>query len=196
LEVLSRNLLGGTEKNHGKQSEETVFGPRYDLRPTEYKKEIQSNPQQHSVILKRFRFVSDFSSVFGHIVYLTGSQMYMTRLHIKRSRNQGSISYKIKSFTFFTASRLALEPILPPIQCASELLFPRVKQPGRETDHSFPSSAEVKNIWTYTFTPYTSLWLKHRNKFSTYRYLQKIPIPVSLLVSERICVNFTIYNFT
>jgi hypothetical protein len=30
-----------------------------------------------------------------------------------------------------------------------------VKRPGRETDHSPPSSAEVKNEWSYTFTlPY------------------------------------------
>jgi hypothetical protein len=97
----------------------------------------------------------------------------VTRLQITRSRNQGSSSSKIKSFTFFTASRLALEPILPPIQCAPGPLFPMVKQPGRETDHSSPSSAEIKNVWTYTSTPYTSLWLKHRDTFSAYRYLQK-----------------------
>jgi hypothetical protein len=28
-----------------------------------------------------------------------------------------------------------------------------VKRPGRETDHSSPSSAEVKNAWRYTSTP-------------------------------------------
>jgi hypothetical protein len=31
--------------------------------------------------------------------------------------------------------------------------FPRVKRPGREADHSHPSSAEVKNAWSYTPTP-------------------------------------------
>jgi hypothetical protein len=30
--------------------------------------------------------------------------------------------------------------------------FPGVKRPGRETDHSSPSSAEVKNAWGYTST--------------------------------------------
>jgi hypothetical protein len=30
---------------------------------------------------------------------------------------------------------------------------PGVKQPGREADHSPPSSAEVKNTWIYTTTP-------------------------------------------
>jgi hypothetical protein len=29
----------------------------------------------------------------------------------------------------------------------------RVKLPGREADHSPPSSAKVKNTWSYTFTP-------------------------------------------
>jgi hypothetical protein len=28
-----------------------------------------------------------------------------------------------------------------------------VKRPGREADHSPPSNPEVKNAWTYTFTP-------------------------------------------
>ncbi|PNF43534.1 hypothetical protein B7P43_G03911, partial [Cryptotermes secundus] len=31
--------------------------------------------------------------------------------------------------------------------------FPGVNRPGRETHHSPPASAEVKNIWIYTFTP-------------------------------------------
>jgi hypothetical protein len=33
-------------------------------------------------------------------------------------------------------------------------LFPRgVKRPGREADHSTPTSAEVKKMWIYTVTP-------------------------------------------
>jgi hypothetical protein len=31
--------------------------------------------------------------------------------------------------------------------------FPGVKRPEREADHSPPSSVEVKNEWSYTFTP-------------------------------------------
>jgi hypothetical protein len=31
--------------------------------------------------------------------------------------------------------------------------FPGVKRPGREADHSPPTSAEVKNTWLYTSTP-------------------------------------------
>jgi hypothetical protein len=31
--------------------------------------------------------------------------------------------------------------------------FPGVKRQGREADHSPPTSAEVKKMWIYTFTP-------------------------------------------
>jgi hypothetical protein len=50
-----------------------------------------------------------------------------------------------------------------------------VKRPGREADHSLPSSAEVKkNAWNYTSTPPISLHIvvlglkKHREKFTFY----------------------------
>jgi hypothetical protein len=48
--------------------------------------------------------------------------------------------------------------------------FPRGKRPGREAEHSPPSSAEVKNAWSYTSTPqYVFMaWclLKHRDNFT------------------------------
>jgi hypothetical protein len=41
------------------------------------------------------------------------------------------------------------------IQQIQEDFTPEVKRPGREADHSPPSSAEVKNAWSYTSTsPY------------------------------------------
>jgi hypothetical protein len=50
--------------------------------------------------------------------------------------------------------------------------FPGVKRPEREADQSLPSSAEVKNAWSYTSTPqyaFTVLCLiKHRDKFTFY----------------------------
>jgi hypothetical protein len=51
----------------------------------------------------------------------------------------------IRSRIFSTSSRPALGPIQPPIQGVSEALSVGVKRPGREADHSFPTSAEVKN---------------------------------------------------
>jgi hypothetical protein len=56
-------------------------------------------------------------------------------------------------FLFTTAYRPALEPTQPPIQCVPGNFTPWVKRPGREADHLSPSSAKVKNEWSYTSTP-------------------------------------------
>jgi hypothetical protein len=56
-------------------------------------------------------------------------------------------------FLFSSASRPALESTQPPIQWVPGALSPRVKRAGRESDHSPPSIAEVKNAWSYTSTP-------------------------------------------
>jgi hypothetical protein len=53
-------------------------------------------------------------------------------------------------FLFTTVSRTALGYTQPHIQGALSL---GVKRPGSETDHSPPSSAEIKNTWSYTSTP-------------------------------------------
>jgi hypothetical protein len=55
-------------------------------------------------------------------------------------------------FLFTTASRPVLGPTQPPIQLVRGALSLGVKRPGREADHSSPSSAEVKNAWSYTST--------------------------------------------
>jgi hypothetical protein len=72
-------------------------------------------------------------------------------------------------FLFATASRPALGPIEPPIQWIPRVLSPGVKRPGREADHSPPSSAEVKKTWRYTSTPQYAFmaWclVKHRDNF-------------------------------
>jgi hypothetical protein len=78
-------------------------------------------------------------------------------------------------FLFTTASRTALGPTQPPIQSVPWVFSVRVKRPGREADHSPPSSAEVKNAWSYTSTPqYVFVaWclVKHRDNFTFYLYL-------------------------
>jgi hypothetical protein len=58
-----------------------------------------------------------------------------------------------KIFLLSTSSRPVLGPIQPPIQLVSGTLSPGVKRPGRETDHSSPTIAEVKNVYTST-SPY------------------------------------------
>jgi hypothetical protein len=50
-------------------------------------------------------------------------------------------------FLLATASRPALGLTQPSVK-----LVPGVERPRREADHSRPSSAEVKNAWSYAYT--------------------------------------------
>jgi hypothetical protein len=62
-------------------------------------------------------------------------------------------------FLFTTASRPALGPTQPPIQWVPGALSLGVKRPGREADHSPPSSAEVKEwVELYLHSPNTPSW--------------------------------------
>jgi hypothetical protein len=54
---------------------------------------------------------------------------------------------------FTSRFRPSLEPTQPPNQWVTGALSLGVKQRGREADHSPPSSAEVRNAWSYTSTP-------------------------------------------
>jgi len=69
-----------------------------------------------------------------------------------------------------SGSRLALEPTHPPIQWIPGAISLGIKRPGREADHSPTSSAEDKNAWSYTSTPYYvfTAWclVKHRDNFT------------------------------
>jgi hypothetical protein len=52
------------------------------------------------------------------------------------------------TFPLASVSRPALGSTQPPVQCVSGGLFPGGKaRPGRDTDHSPPSNAEVVNEW-------------------------------------------------
>jgi hypothetical protein len=79
-------------------------------------------------------------------------------------------------FLFDAGSRPTLRPTQPPIQWVPMALFLVVKRPGREADTSPPSSAEVKNAWSYTSTPLyvfvTWCLVKHRGNF-TFTFLCK-----------------------
>jgi hypothetical protein len=59
------------------------------------------------------------------------------------------------NFRYSTSSRPALGSTQSPIHWVMGTLSPGVKRPGRETDHSRPTSAQVKKTWIYTSTnPY------------------------------------------
>jgi hypothetical protein len=63
-------------------------------------------------------------------------------------------------------SRPVLGSTQPPIEWVPEILCLGVKWLGLESDSSLPSSAEVKNVWSYTDTPHLRLQLKHRDNFT------------------------------
>jgi hypothetical protein len=55
-------------------------------------------------------------------------------------------------FLFVTASSPAARPNRLQCSWVQGALSPGVKRPGCQADHSPPSSAEVKNAWSYTYT--------------------------------------------
>jgi hypothetical protein len=59
----------------------------------------------------------------------------------------------LEIFLFTTVSRTALGPTQPPIQWVPGALSLGIKQPERQADHLPPSTAEVKNAWSYTSIP-------------------------------------------
>jgi hypothetical protein len=78
----------------------------------------------------------------------------------------------------------ALGPIQPPIQWVSGAVSMGVKRPGREAEHLPPSSAEVKNAWSYTSTQqYTFIaWCLVKNKHKATLltlWCFVLPVPIS-----------------
>jgi hypothetical protein len=61
-------------------------------------------------------------------------------------------------FLYSTVSRPALEPTQPPVQWVLQALVPKIKQPGREADHSPPPAAEIKNSGAIPPLPHISSW--------------------------------------
>jgi hypothetical protein len=70
-------------------------------------------------------------------VVLYGCQTWSLTLGFDSRRRLGI-------FLFTTASRTALGPTQPSIQCVEGPLSLGIKRPGRESDRSPPSSAEIK----------------------------------------------------
>jgi hypothetical protein len=61
---------------------------------------------------------------------------------------------------------IALGPTQTPIQWIPGGLIPGAKRPGRESDYSHLSNAEVKNTWSYTSSPQYvfMVWCLLKNK--------------------------------
>jgi hypothetical protein len=103
-------------------------------------------------VLCDFQYINDFDDPPLQIQICWGSSVsIVTRL---RNGRPAFDSRQGQGFSFFaTASRPALGPTQTLIQWVPRAISPGVKRPGREGDHSFPSSAEVKNAWSYTSIP-------------------------------------------
>jgi hypothetical protein len=113
------------------------------------------------------------------IYFITGAgvaQSYRDWLRAGRPRGRSSSPGRVKYFLFSTSSRQALRPTQPPIRWipGGGGLSPGVKRPRRETDHSYPSSAEVKKMWIYISTPNTPSWRSHRDNFTLFYNLSNI----------------------
>jgi hypothetical protein len=80
----------------------------------------------------------------------------------------------VGNFSLPTASRPALGPTHPPIQWVLGALSPGVKRPGRESDHSPPTSAEVKEwVELYLYFHNTPAWCDAQLKAQGKLYLYK-----------------------
>jgi hypothetical protein len=60
---------------------------------------------------------------------------------------------RLKNFLLSTSLKPPLMLTQLSIQWVSESFSLGVKLPGREADHSSPTTAEVKKMWVYTSTP-------------------------------------------
>jgi hypothetical protein len=98
------------------------------------------------------------------------------------------------------------------IHWLAEALFSWVKRSGREADHSPPSTAEVKNAWSYTSIPQyifmARCLVKHRDSFNftfflspynrlkflhdefcTLFYISQADVKLSVGTSQQVTVN-------
>jgi hypothetical protein len=71
-------------------------------------------------------------------------------------------------------SRSGAHPASYPMGTGEELSSPRVKWLGLEADQSSPSSAEVKNAWSYTSSPFVHVHGVMLTELQGHPYLQAL----------------------
>jgi hypothetical protein len=99
-------------------------------------------------LVKKF---SSFCTTQRFITWVVIAQWYSAG---RRARWSGFETRQgLRIFLYTTASRTTLGPTQPPNQWVPGAFSLGVKRSGREADHSPPSSAEVKNAWSYTSAP-------------------------------------------
>jgi hypothetical protein len=95
----------------------------------------------------------------------------VTRLRIGRSQFDSREGRRF----LFSSPPLRSGSHPAPYPRSTRALSPGTKRPGRESYHSPPSSVEVKNTWSYTFTPphVFMAWclVKHMDKLTCIPFL-------------------------
>jgi hypothetical protein len=81
-----------------------------------------------------------------------------TGYRLDERRIRSSSAGMVNSFILFASSRLAVGPTQHHIQWVPGTLSPGLMPPGREADHSPPTSAEVEIIWISTSTHHAFPW--------------------------------------
>jgi hypothetical protein len=126
---------------------------------------------KHTSIILAINFA--WRDVIAQSVYRQGYGLHDWGSRVRFPERAGN-------FLLTTASRTVLRPTQPPIQWAPGALASGVKRPGREANHSPPSSAEVKNAWNYASTPLIRLHgvelslKKHRDNFNFISFIWNI----------------------
>jgi hypothetical protein len=83
---------------------------------------------------------------YNHLLEPGSSVSIVSDYGAGRPFDRGTIPGRGKGFFLCPVSRPALGPTQPPVQWVPGVLSPGDKtRPGRDADHSPPSSAEVKN---------------------------------------------------
>jgi hypothetical protein len=86
---------------------------------------------------------------------------------VPRYLSQHTMGQEVYGASLGTHMRFASSPEPPdnhwstasPVSSSHRSPFPDVKRPGRDSDHSPSTTAEVKNKWSYNPKPHTPLWL-------------------------------------
>jgi hypothetical protein len=107
------------------------------LLPT-WPKQIRNNATYHGSVQQDYQFMAVWSLSSTQTRSAKGTECTV----------RASIPGSGKEF------RQALWPTLRPIQLITANHSKKLKQPGLDTDNSNQSSAEVKNKWSYTATPF------------------------------------------
>jgi hypothetical protein len=122
---------------------------------------------QYAAFLRNIRQVPCSKGIHGNAVSI------VTRLWAGRSGAR--IPIRARYFLFTKTCRLALRVHLASYWTGSGVFFPAVKRPGNVFDHSPPSSAEVKNEWSYTSTSPPCLHSVDKDKFTRVQILEQRP---------------------